>query len=71
VVELVGAAGDRLQPGILCAREHLDGQPGLADPGIPAHQQARGPSAPDLIQLVEREGELLLASDEVRRLAQV
>jgi hypothetical protein len=51
--------------------EDLGGQPRLADAGIASDQQARGTAVPDLIQLVEREGELLLASDELRRLAQV
>jgi hypothetical protein len=71
VIELVRAARDRLEPRVLRTREDFDGEPRLADPGVAAHQQARGPAAPDLIQLLEREGELLLASDEVRRLAQV
>jgi hypothetical protein len=71
VIELVSATRDRLQAGLLGPREHLDSQPRLADPGIATHQQAGGTASLDLLQLVEREGELLLASDELRRLLQV
>jgi hypothetical protein len=71
MVELVGAAGDRSQPLLLTPSENLGGQPRLADAGVASDQQACGAAVPDLVQLVEREGELLLASDELRRLAQV
>jgi hypothetical protein len=74
VIELVGAAGDRVQAGVLRARQHLGGETRLVDPRVAAHEQACGigrAGSGDPFQLVEREGELLLASDELRGLLQV